>query len=95
MSNRVIHEANRLRITATLAGLRPGEQVDFGFLKKQLGLSDGNLSAHLTVLERHGYIDVAKTFAGKKPRTLCSLTPAGRQAFGEHIDWLETIIKQP
>lgn len=79
---------------AALAALGPGEQVDFVFLKEQLGLSDGNLSAHLSVLEKHGYVAVAKTFAGKKPRTLYNLTPAGSQAFDEHVDWLEKVIRR-
>ena len=43
-----IHQRTRLAIMATLA---PVESMDFNDLKAELGLTDGNLSAHLTSLE--------------------------------------------
>ena len=46
-----IHQRTRLAIMATLTAV---ESLDFGELKGELGLSDGNLSAHLAALERAG-----------------------------------------
>ncbi|HEX21534.1 MAG TPA: transcriptional regulator [Actinobacteria bacterium] len=76
----------------SLATLKPGEEVNFNFLRRTLRLSDGNLSTHLSVLEKKGYIDINKTFVDKKPRTSYKLTKAGRKAFLAHLDFLEQII---
>ena len=75
-----------------LCGLASSEQVDFGFLKKELGLTDGNLGAHLTTLEESGYIKVEKTFVGKRPKTFLGVTRAGRRAFEGHVAALRAIL---
>jgi DNA-binding MarR family transcriptional regulator len=89
----VIHQPARLRIMAALCGLGPAEQVDFGFLKNKLELTDGNLGAHLVTLEENGYIDVEKTFVGKKPKTFVAVTKAGRRAFDGHVAALRLILE--
>lgn len=88
----VIHQPARLRIMGALCGLAPTEQVDFGFLKQKLDLTDGNLGAHLVTLEESGYIKVEKTFVGKKPKTFLSVTKAGRRAFDNHVAALRAIL---
>ena len=55
-----IHQRTRLAIMVTLAG---AEGLEFGDLKGQLGLSDGNLSTHAGALERAGYVKIAKRFS--------------------------------
>nr|WP_234410429.1 transcriptional regulator [Caldalkalibacillus mannanilyticus] len=55
-------------------------ECDFTQLKKLLELSDGNLSAHLRILEESGYISVQKSFMGRRPKTTLSSTPKGREA---------------
>ncbi len=67
--------------------------ADFNFLKGALGVSDGNLSTHLTVLEEHGYISVSKEFVGRKPRTTYSPTPSGRVAFEAYVAALEAFVR--
>jgi DNA-binding MarR family transcriptional regulator len=57
------------------------ESTDFLFFMRQLGLSKGNLSSHISKLERAGYLRVVKEFLGKKPHTMLELTPEGRGAF--------------
>jgi DNA-binding MarR family transcriptional regulator len=47
-------------------------------------LTRGNLSSHLAKLEEAGYVAIQKRFLGRKPNTLCSLTPTGRKAFREY-----------
>ena len=70
------------------------EQVDFGQIKENLQLSDGNLASHMAALEKMGYVEVRKQFIGKKPNTTYAITPEGKKAFSEHLNSLEKLIKQ-
>ncbi len=76
--DRVIHEPARLLLVALLAGLK---EADFLYLQHESGLTKGNLSSHLARLEQAAYIEIRKTFKGKIPLTLVSLTRQGRAAF--------------
>ena len=76
--DRLIHEPARLKIIALLYVL---DSADFTFLMSQTGMTWGNLSSHMTKLEEAGYLDVEKTFKGKRPNTMLKLTDKGRQAF--------------
>lgn len=87
----VIHQRTRLAIMATLAGV---EGLDFNDLKAQLGLTDGNLSTHLTALDNAGYIKIAKSFKGRKPRTTISQTAKGKRALTNYIDLLQGILEK-
>ena len=66
---------------------------DFTSLKSHLGLSDGNLSSHLRVLENAGYIKIEKKFIKRKPKTLYQATPLGRKDFLIYLEQLKTIIR--
>jgi DNA-binding HxlR family transcriptional regulator len=85
----LIHQRNRLAIVSTLA---PVESLGFNELKAHLGLTDGNLSTHLSALEKAGYIAVAKTFKGKKPNTAVSMTRKGRSALAKYVEQLRAIL---
>jgi len=87
--DRKIHSPVRLAIMAALIG---SEEVEFGFLRDSLSLTDGNLSSHLMKLEESGYIAVRKTFKGKRPLTQLSATKKGRRAFEKYVDEIEKII---
>ena len=76
--DRAIHEPARLLVVSILYVV---DQADFLFLRRQTGLTGGNLSSHTTKLEEAGYVLVDKRFVGKRPQTLFSLTRAGRRAF--------------
>jgi len=76
--DRLIHEPARLKIIAILYVL---ESADFTFLLNQTGMTWGNLSSHMTKLEEAGYLEVEKTFKGRRPNTMLKLTEKGRQAF--------------
>jgi len=84
-----IHQRTRLAIMASLAGVN---DLTFNELKADLGLSDGNLSAHATALERVGYLRITKAFAGRKPRTTLALTPRGRAALQKYVTMLQGIL---
>jgi DNA-binding MarR family transcriptional regulator len=76
--DRLIHEPARLKIIALLYML---ESADFTFLMSQTGMTWGNLSSHMTKLEEASYLEVEKTFKGRRPNTMLKLTEKGRQAF--------------
>jgi DNA-binding MarR family transcriptional regulator len=76
--DRLIHEPARLKLIALLYML---EGADFTFLMSQTGMTWGNLSSHMSKLEEAGYLEVEKSFKGKRPNTMLTLTDAGRQAF--------------
>jgi len=66
---------------------------DFSNLKSYLGLTDGNLGAHLQVLEDAGYLEIEKRFVGRRPKTICRVTEAGREAFIVYLRQLEAVIR--
>jgi DNA-binding transcriptional ArsR family regulator len=83
---------NRIRL-AIMSLLMVAEEIDFNTLKDRLDLTDGNLASHTTKLEECGYISVGKQFVGKKTQTTYKATLAGKQAFKDHLDALERIIR--
>ena len=86
----LFHAKARLGIMTLLVA--EGGTSDFTPLKAQLQLTDGNLGAHLRVLEDAGYIEVLKSFQGRRPRTTCRLTDRGREAFQKYLQKLESLI---
>jgi DNA-binding MarR family transcriptional regulator len=91
--NEIIHQTVRLRIMAALVVLEPGSEVDFGYLRDLLEVTDGNLGAHLRKLEEAGFIAINKTFVERKPRTYIAITGEGRSVFQEQVAALEEILK--
>ncbi|MFZ1963637.1 MAG: transcriptional regulator [Roseiarcus sp.] len=88
-----IHQPVRLRIMAALTALGASEEgLDFAKLKSLTGASDGNLGAHIDHLARAGYVEVAKAFVARRPRTTVKASPAGRAAFARHVAFLREII---
>jgi DNA-binding MarR family transcriptional regulator len=87
----VVHQRVRLGI---LTVAHEARRVEFGYLRTSLDLTAGNLSQHLTVLERAGLIAIEKGYAGKRARTWISLTKAGRAALAEEITQLKRLISQ-
>jgi DNA-binding MarR family transcriptional regulator len=88
----IIHQPARLKIMATLKALPWREQLEFVRLKAIVGMTDGNLGAHIVTLEQAGYLEVAKDFLGKKPRTRVRLTRSGRRAFENYVAFLREIV---
>ena len=74
--------------------LMVNDAVDFGMLKEQLQITDGNLASHLSALEKLKYIQITKQFIGKKPNTSYAASAAGKKAFSDHIDALEQLINK-
>ena len=74
--DRVIHEPARLMIVSVLYAVK---ESDFLYLQCECGLTQGNLSSHLAKLEEAKYVLIEKTFKGKYPLIVCSLTKQGRR----------------
>ena len=87
--DRVIHEPARLMIITQLYVV---ESADFLFLQNQLQMTPGNLSAHLTKLEKVGYVEIVKEFIERKPHTALKLTKKGRSAFKEYQQNLKQVF---
>ena len=68
------------------------EEAEFPYIKEQTGATAGNLSVQIDKLSAAGYIGVEKTFKGKKPCTICRITPAGLKAFEEYVDALKSYL---
>ncbi|HEY6592617.1 MAG TPA: transcriptional regulator [Asanoa sp.] len=85
----LIHAPTRLSIVSLLAAT---EWADFKFLRESVGLSDSALSKQLTTLEDAGYVEIRKSFVGKRPRTSARLTRRGHQAFAGHVAALQEIV---
>jgi len=86
----VLHERVRLGIVVLL--VREGE-LDFQTLKRELGVTDGNLSQHLRVLEEAGIIRVKKRFVGRRPRTTYRLTEDGLKRFEIYLQGLQELLR--
>lgn len=82
---------SRIRL-GIMSALMVNESLDFNSLKDLLDLTDGNLASHLKGLEKEEYIDVEKSFLGRKPNTKYTLTKLGKKAFNDHIKALEKLI---
>jgi DNA-binding MarR family transcriptional regulator len=85
----LIHAPTRLSLVSLLAAT---EWAEFRYLREQLGLSDSALSKQLTTLEQAGYVEIRKSFVGKRPRTSVTLSSAGRAAFDGHVAALQEIV---
>jgi DNA-binding MarR family transcriptional regulator len=84
---------SRIRLSI-MTILMVDDAIDYNALKSALELTDGNLASHIKALEKEEYIQVKKTFLGKKPNTSYSITKRGRKAFSIHLNALENMINQ-
>jgi DNA-binding MarR family transcriptional regulator len=89
--DRIFHEKARLGIVTSLAG--HGDGLGFSDIKALCGLTDGNLSRHLQVLEEAGFVELDKGYAGKRPHTRCLLTETGRARFADYLGELERVLR--
>ena len=81
----LLHSQLRLAVMSRLLGT---EEADFVYIREKAGATAGNLSVQLDKLSEAGYIDVEKSFVGKKPRTTCRITERGREAMAAYVEAL-------
>ena len=89
--DRVIHEKARLGLLTSLMAHPKG--LAFADLKQLCGLTDGNLSRHLAVLQEAGLVEVTKGYEGNRPHTTCRLTKTGRRRFLDYLAVLERLVR--
>src|SRR3954451_10768854 len=89
--DRVMHEKARLGLLTSLMAHPKG--LAFADLKQLCGLTDGNLSRHLQVLQEAGMVEVIKSYEGSRAHTSCRLTKAGRRRFLDYLAVLEQLVR--
>ena len=85
----LVHQRTRLGI---LTIVHEAGRVDFSYLQEALGLTGGNLSQHLTVLEAAGLVRIDKGYEGRRARTWVSKTKAGTQALRAEVAALKSLV---
>jgi DNA-binding MarR family transcriptional regulator len=86
----LLHSQLRLAVMSLLLNL---EEAEFVYLKKQTGVSSGNLSLQLEKLRAAGYITISKGFKNKYPVTVCKITPPGVRAFEKYVEVISEYLK--
>ena len=85
----LLHSQLRLAVMSLLISV---EEADFTFLKDKSNSTAGNLSVQLDKLEKAGYIEIEKSFKGKRPLTTCRITQTGVRAFEAYVENLKNYI---
>lgn len=93
----LLHQPARTQLVAFLSGR--GEAT-FSELKRVLGVTDGNLGAHLAKLVEAGYVASGSVggeatrgeFGGGRSQTIYSLTAEGRAALTEYVARLSALM---
>ena len=86
--DKTVHEPARLAILSALSACRSAQ---FRFLQSLTGLTQGNLSVHLSKLEETGLIEKEKSFEGNYPLTSVHITELGRRAVARHWRQLDAL----
>ena len=82
----------RIRL-GIMSSLMVNEDLNFNQLKEIIDVTDGNLASHIKTLEENEYIKVQKGFIGRKTNTTYMVTKAGENAFKQHLEGLEQMIR--
>lgn len=89
--DRVIHEKARLSVLTSL--VRHPDGLVFADLRSLCGLTDGNLSRHLQVLQEADLVTVEKGYDRNRPQTTCRMTPLGRRRYLDYLAILEQVVR--
>jgi DNA-binding MarR family transcriptional regulator len=87
----LLHSQLRLAIISLLVSV---EEADFTFIKEKTSATAGNLSVQIDKLEKAQYIEVTKSFKGKRPLTTCKITKTGLAAFERYVNHLKSYIEK-
>jgi predicted ArsR family transcriptional regulator len=88
---RIFHERGRLAVCTCLVAHPDG--LSFTELQDACGLTDGNLSRHLSALAEMGIVAIVKEPRAGRPTTNCRITKNGRTRFLSYIDQLEAVVR--
>jgi DNA-binding MarR family transcriptional regulator len=87
----LLHQAVRSKLISLLIA---NDELPFKALKEYLEVTDGNLSSHLNKLEKAAYVQIEKSFEGKRPKTVVHITKKGREAFKSYIETLRLFVEE-
>jgi len=87
----LLHSQLRLGVMSLLISV---ESAEFTFIREKTNSTAGNLSVQIDKLSEAGYIEVIKSFRGKKPLTTCQITKKGIKAFEEYVNTLKQYINK-
>ncbi len=85
----LLHSELRLAVMSLLVSAGDAE---FPYIKEVTGATAGNLSVQLDKLSAAGYIEVEKSFKGKRSCTTCRITSVGMKAFEDYVSALKTYL---
>lgn len=91
MFDPLLHQPVRSKLLSLLIS---NDALPFKALKESLSVTDGNLSSHLSKLEKEEYVLIEKTFEGKRPKTIVHITSTGKKAFSSYIEDLKKFIEE-
>ena len=86
----LLHSELRLAIMSLLVS---AEEAEFPYIMEQTGATAGNLSVQIDKLSAAGYIEVEKTFKGKRPCTICRITSEGLKAFEDYVKAIKSYLQ--
>lgn len=89
--DRVMHEKARLSLLTALITHPNG--LSFTELKQHCGLTDGNLSRHMKVLQDGGLVAVVKGYEDNRPHTAVTITASGQRQFLDYLSVLERVLR--
>ena len=85
----LLHSELRLAVMSMLIDI---EEAEFPYIREQTGATAGNLSVQIEKLSAAGYIEVEKTYKGRRPCTLCRITLKGIEAFRQYVEALQDYL---
>lgn len=91
MFDPLLHQPVRSKLLSLLI---TNDELPFKALKELLGVTDGNLSSHLSKLEKEEYVIIKKSFEGKRPKTVIEISSKGKEAFATYIEALKKFIEE-
>lgn len=87
----LLHSQLRLAVMSLLISV---ESAEFVYIKEKTSSTAGNLSVQLDKLSNAGYLEIEKSFRGKKPLTTCRITRKGIRAFEDYVNALKQYINK-
>jgi DNA-binding MarR family transcriptional regulator len=88
--DRVMHERARLGVLTSLLSNPKG--LSFAALRQLCGLTDGNLSRHLEVLDTARLVEISRTVEDARPMSVIRITASGRKRFLSYLAVLEQVL---
>jgi len=89
-----IHQllTDRIRLSIMAALISSDSEVSFSEMLEELGVTRGNLSAHIKKLEKGEFVVVKKEFVNGVPKTTYKYSKNGKKEFKKYLDCISLLI---